>query len=120
MKVPKQESSQSATNGANKNVKKTEFYINYQTDNKNSNGSRDHFLCNAHWAYKGCYLSLGEYQAYTFLQNPQKHYSNRLIAQNNQIARPLFAGVERTQAYSTTKKMRALIFRFSSPVLHQG
>ena len=86
IKVLKQERSQSAINGANKNAKEPELCINYQIDNKNGGGSQDHSSCNAHWAYKGCYLSPDEHQAYTVSWKIQERYNDCLIAHNNQIA----------------------------------
>ena len=78
-----------------------------------------HSLYNVHWAYKGCYFSPGEYQAYkTYhlyfkstaslqsLPRPSKSCGSpdRLIAHNNWIAWPPFVGVKLIQGYFTTKK----------------
>ena len=45
-------------------------------------GAWDHSPYGAHWAYKGCYLFLSKYQAYTVLWNFQECYSSpgRLVA----------------------------------------
>ena len=89
------------------------------------------------WLYQWCtpslqgyYLSLGEYQAYKtyylyFESTPSLQSLSKLpktcslpdcvITHNNQIARPLSTKVERVQGYYL--RIRASIFRFSSPVL---
>ena len=87
IKVLKQERSQSTTNGTNKKAKKSSlslFASITNLENENGCGARgyplfgawDHSPYSAHWAYKGCYLSPGENQAYAVLWNLQEYYGS--------------------------------------------
>ena len=89
--------------------------------------NREHSFCNAHWAYKSCYLSLGKYQAYkTYylyfkstpslqgLLEPLKtlRVTWPLGSHSNWIVWTSFAGVECTQGYFTPKKSKPRFFNF--------
>ena len=82
-------------------------------------GAWDHSSCNAHWAYKTYFLYCKSTASLQGLSRLPKSCGlpNRLIAHNHQIAQSLFARIERTQGYSTTKKSKPRFFGFFSQFL---